>query len=37
MDIVLGVSMAPTVVRTVLVEGENADGVTIDDKSFDVA
>src|ERR1700757_1500351 len=37
MDIVLGVSMAPTVVRTVLVEGENADGVTVDDKSFDVA
>src|SRR5271163_1228989 len=37
MDVVLGVSMAPTVVRTVLVEGENADGVTVDDKSFDVA
>ncbi|MGB8209528.1 MAG: hypothetical protein WCF69_18370, partial [Mycobacterium sp.] len=37
MDIVLGVSMAPTVVRTVLVEGENADGVTVNDKTFDVA
>ncbi len=37
MDIVLGVSMAPTSVRMLLVEGENADGVTVDDKSFDVA
>ena len=37
MDIVLGVSMAPTIVRTVLVEGENADGVTVDEKNFDVA
>ena len=34
MDIVLGVSMAPTVVRTVLVEGENADGVTVDQDNF---
>jgi hypothetical protein len=37
MDIVLGLSMAPTVVRSVLVEGENADGVTVADASFDVA
>jgi hypothetical protein len=34
MDIVLGVSMAPTVVRTVLVQGENADGVTVDQDNF---
>jgi hypothetical protein len=36
-DIVLGVSMAPTAVRMVLVEGENADGVTVDEENFDVA
>jgi hypothetical protein len=35
-DIVLGVSMAPTKVRMVLVEGENADGVTVDQDKFDV-
>jgi hypothetical protein len=34
--IVLGVSMAPTKVRMVLVEGENADGVTVDQDNFDV-
>ena len=34
--IVLGVSMAPTKVRMVLVEGENADGVTVDQDDFDV-
>jgi hypothetical protein len=34
--IVLGVSMAPTKVRMVLVEGENADGVTVDQEDFDV-
>jgi len=34
--IVLGVSMAPTKVRMVLVEGENADGVTVDEDNFDV-
>jgi hypothetical protein len=33
-DTVLGVSMAPTTVRMVLVEGENADGVTIDEENF---
>jgi uncharacterized membrane protein YgcG len=31
---VLGVSMAPTTVRMVLVEGENADGVTVDEDNF---
>jgi hypothetical protein len=35
-DIVLGVSMAPKTVRMVLVEGENADGVTVDQDNFDV-
>lgn len=37
MDIVLGVSMAPTRVRMVLLEGENADGVTVDQDTFDIA
>ncbi len=36
MDTVLGVSMAPTAVRMVLVEGENADGVTVDEDGFEV-
>ncbi|MGH3561272.1 MAG: DUF7159 family protein, partial [Mycobacterium sp.] len=36
MDIVLGVSMAPSTVHMVLVEGENADGVTVDQDDFDV-
>ncbi|MBV8180601.1 MAG: hypothetical protein JO045_17735 [Mycobacterium sp.] len=36
MDIVLGVSMAPATIRMVLVEGENADGVTVDEDHFDV-
>ena len=36
MDIVLGVSMTPTTVRMVLVEGEKADGVTVDHDIFDV-
>jgi hypothetical protein len=35
-DIVLGVAMAPTTVRMVLVEGEKADGVTVDHDVFDV-
>ena len=34
--IVLGVSMAPTKVRMVLVEGESADGVTVDQDNLDV-
>jgi hypothetical protein len=33
-DTVLGVSMAPTAVRMVLVEGENADGVTVDEDAI---
>lgn len=37
MDIVLGVSMTPTTVRMVLVEGVRADGVTVDHDVFDVA
>jgi hypothetical protein len=37
LDIVLGVSMAPTTVRMILVEGENADGVTVEEDSFDIA
>jgi hypothetical protein len=35
-DTVLGVSMAPTTVRMVLVEGENADGATVDEDNFAV-
>ena len=35
-DMVLGVSMAPTNVRMVLVEGESADGVTVDQDDFDL-
>jgi hypothetical protein len=33
-DIVFGVSMAPSTVRMVLVEGENGDGATIDQDAF---
>ncbi len=36
MDTVLGVSMAPKAVRMVLVEGENGDGVTVDEDNFEV-
>ncbi|HEU4363282.1 MAG TPA: hypothetical protein VFR27_17495 [Mycobacterium sp.] len=36
MDIVLGVSMAPSTVRMVLVEGQNADGLTVDHDVFNV-
>jgi uncharacterized membrane protein YgcG len=35
-DTVLGVAMAPTTVRMVLVEGENADGVTVDEDNFGI-
>jgi hypothetical protein len=35
-DIVLGVSMTPTTVRMVLVEGDEADGVTVDHDAFDI-
>lgn len=36
MDIVLGMSVAPSTVQMVLVEGENADGVTVDQDAFEV-
>ena len=36
MDIVLGVSMTSTTVRMVLVEGEKADGRTVDHDVFDI-
>jgi hypothetical protein len=36
-EIVLGVSMTPTAVRMVLVEGEKADGVTVDHDVFDIS
>jgi hypothetical protein len=36
-DTVLGVSMAPKTVRVVLVEGENADGPTVDEDNIAVA
>ncbi|MDT5137996.1 MAG: hypothetical protein QOD58_2258 [Mycobacterium sp.] len=36
MDTVLGVSMAPTAVRMVLVEGENGGGATVDEDKFEV-
>ena len=31
MDIVLGVSMAPSSVQMVVLEGENAEGVTVEE------
>lgn len=37
MDIALGVSMTPTTVRMVLVEGERADGVTVDHDVFTIS
>jgi hypothetical protein len=37
MDMVLGVSMAPDTVRLVLVEGQDADGVTVEEDEFEVA
>lgn len=36
MDTVLGVSVTPTNVRSVLVEGSSADGATLDHEEFDV-
>ena len=36
MDIVLGVSMTPTTVRMVLVEGDKADGAIVDHDAFDI-
>jgi putative ABC transport system ATP-binding protein len=35
-DVGLGVSMTPTTVRLVLVEGRNADGVIVDQDNFDI-
>lgn len=37
MDAVLGVSMAPASIRMVLLEGENADGPTIEEDGFEIA
>ena len=37
MDLVLGMSMAPSTVNMVLVEGENGDGATVDQDGFPVA
>lgn len=37
MDTVLGVSMAPTAVRMVLVEGQGGDGATVDEDDFQIA
>jgi len=36
LDIVLGVSMAPASIQMVVLEGENADGATVDEDEFDV-
>jgi hypothetical protein len=36
MDIVLGVSMTPTTVRMVLVDGAKADGATVEHDTFDI-
>jgi hypothetical protein len=36
-DLVLGMSMAPSTVRMLLVEGKNGDGATVDDDGFPVA
>ena len=37
MDLVLGMSMAPSAVRMVLVEGKDGDGATVDQDGFPVA
>ena len=36
LDIVLGVSMAPASIQMVVLEGENADGATVEEEEFDV-
>ncbi|WP_264079470.1 DUF7159 family protein [Mycobacterium szulgai] len=36
MDVVLGVSMAPSAVRVVVVEGEDGDGAIVEEESFQV-
>ncbi len=37
MDFVLGVSMAPETIRLVVIEGQDADGVTVEQDEFEVA
>lgn len=37
MDLVLGMSMAPSTVRMVLVEGKDGDGATVDQDGFPAA
>ncbi|MCV7116696.1 hypothetical protein H7I93_05360 [Mycobacterium nebraskense] len=37
MDTVLGVSIAHSTVRMVLIEGESADGVTVDEDNFELS
>ena len=37
MDIVLGVSLTPTAVRIVLVEGDKADGAIVDHDTFETS
>ncbi|SOJ52977.1 hypothetical protein MSIMFB_00482 [Mycobacterium simulans] len=37
MDIVVGLSMTPAAIRMVLVEGENADGATVEEGELEVA
>ena len=37
MDVVLGISIAPTMVRLVLIAGQNADGVTLEEDHFALA
>src|SRR6516225_7314740 len=36
MDIVLGMSLAPASIQMVVLEGENADGATVEEDEFDV-
>ncbi|WP_170301296.1 DUF7159 family protein [Mycobacterium botniense] len=36
MDLVLGVSMAPSAIQMVLIEGDNADGVTVEEDTFEI-
>jgi hypothetical protein len=36
LDIVLGVSMAPSSIKMVVLEGENADGATVEEDDIDV-
>lgn len=36
MDVVLGISMAPTAVRMALVEGQDGDGLIVEEDTFPV-